>query len=238
MLTIFRRHGTSCKVTSRTYRRCSCLIWIDGTTEDGRRIKRQSLKTRLWAEAERRKRPLEGGANRAVRIADAVSDFMSDAERRGLGWETLRKYRRILADLDIYAATLGISRVDGFSVDDLRRFAASRGRAVSTGRVELERLGTFFKFCEGSGWVKRNPVAQIKRPTVKQQLTEPFSHEEMVEILAAARDPRDRSFLLVGRYSGLRISDVATLGVGRIDGEGRLLLYTQKTGQPVHLPRP
>lgn len=205
---------------------------------DGRSVSPHSLKTRLWAEAERRQQELDRGASRAVKVAEAVSDFMSDAERRGLGWETLRKYRRLLDDLVTYAKSLGVDRVDGFSVEDLRRFASSRGRAVSTGRVELERLSSFFKFCEGSGWARRNPVAQIKRPTVKLRPTEPFTAAEIVDILAAAVDPKDRAFLLLGRYSGLRISDVATLGVDRIDEEGRLLLYTQKTGQPVHLPLP
>lgn len=238
MLTIFRRHGPGCKSKSRTYRRCSCPIWIDGTAEDGRRIKRQSLKTRLWAEAERRKRQFDSGASRKVKLSDAISDFLSDAERRGLSWETLRKYRRILSDLIEYADRIGIEQVDGFAVEEVRHFASKRGSATSTGRVELERLSSFFKFCERSGWIRSNPAASIQRPKVRQRPTEPFSTADMTAILAAAVDPRDRTFLLVGRYSGLRISDVATLGKSRINDQGMLLLYTQKTGQPVHLPLP
>ena len=236
MLSIYRRHGPGCKATSRRYRRCNCRIWVEGTTDDGRTIKPQSLKTRLWAEAERRVRQLEGGS-RPVTVQEAVQDFTADCERRALGWETLRKYRRILDDLKAFANGLGVSRLSLLSVDEVRRFAATRGKAATTARAELERLRSFFRFCCEAKWIDTNPVAKLKAPTVKRPPTEPFSKEEMASILAAA-SPRDRAFLLVGRYSGLRISDVATLGKDRIDAHGKLMLYQHKTGEPVCVPLP
>lgn len=48
---------------------------------------------------------------------------------------------------------------------------------------------------------------------------------------------RMRDFVLVLRYSGMRISDVVGLSVDRISGH-RLFLYTQKTGVPVHTVLP
>ena len=43
---------------------------------------------------------------------------------------------------------------------------------------------------------------------------------------------------LLLRYSGLRIRDVVTLRCDRIDKNGKLFLYTAKTGTPVRLPLP
>ncbi len=79
-------------------------------------------------------------------------------------------------------------------------------------------------------------VDRLNPPVVKLRPTEPYTPDEVIKILEAA-GPKDRAFLLVGRYSGLRISDVATLALSRVQG-GKLLLYTQKTGQPVNLPLP
>jgi len=39
-------------------------------------------------------------------------------------------------------------------------------------------------------------------------------------------------------FSGLRIRDAVTIEFSRFNDEGKLLLYTQKTGQPVFLPLP
>jgi integrase/recombinase XerD len=48
---------------------------------------------------------------------------------------------------------------------------------------------------------------------------------------------RLRAMLLLLRYSGLRISDAVQLKRRRVK-DGRLHVYTQKTGQPVRIPLP
>jgi hypothetical protein len=65
----------------------------------------------------------------------------------------------------------------------------------------------------------------------------------MVKVLAAfekysaragvAEAQRLKAFVLVLRYSGMRIGDTVKCGVGRIT-RNKLFLYTQKTGVPVH----
>ncbi len=72
----------------------------------------------------------------------------------------------------------------------------------------------------------------------------------MTELLTSCeqfRDPRGRlqqanarrlrAFVLLLRYSGLRISDAASCAVDRLHA-GRLFLYTQKTNVPVYIPLP
>jgi integrase-like protein len=67
----------------------------------------------------------------------------------------------------------------------------------------------------------------------------------MSAILRAANDYPSRAkalklraLVLLMRFSGLRISDAVTLSAERISRDGRLFLYTQKTGAPVWLPLP
>jgi hypothetical protein len=72
----------------------------------------------------------------------------------------------------------------------------------------------------------------------------PFSREQVASIVTACTDYPDRSnapkvhaLVLLLRYSGLRIRDAVTLGRERIR-DGKLFLYTAKTGTAVWCPLP
>jgi integrase/recombinase XerD len=78
----------------------------------------------------------------------------------------------------------------------------------------------------------------------------PFTQEEVVRILAAceqypdtygrlgqANSKRLRAFVLLMRYSGMRIGDTATCSTDRITGK-KLFLYTHKTNVPVYCTLP
>jgi len=74
-LNLYRLHAANCphRKKGRSYRRCSCRIWAQGVTTDGRWLK-TSLKTRSWSEAEVKARELDRGrARRIPRIEEAVN---------------------------------------------------------------------------------------------------------------------------------------------------------------------
>ncbi len=114
---------------------------------------------------------------------------------------------------------------------------------------KLERLRAFLSFCVSSKWLDENPAKGVKPPKVTTPPTLPFSDEEMARILKACDQyPRKNSlgldnrarikaFVLLLRYSGLRLQDATSLEKVRLQ-EGALFLYTQKTGTPVYLPLP
>jgi integrase/recombinase XerD len=89
--------------------------------------------------------------------------------------------------------------------------------------------------------VDENFALSLVSPKVKPNPTLPFSKDEMTRILKAAAsdeiDPRVRTFVLTMRYSGLRISDVATLRRDSLN-DNRLKLYQAKTGEPVSVLLP
>ena len=112
---------------------------------------------------------------------------------------------------------------------------------------KLERLRAFFGFALRRKWVSENPASDIKAPKVLQRPTLPFTREEVIKTLAALQAygesaglknaQRLRAFVLVLRYSGLRIGDAVQLSTDRVQGN-RLFLYTQKTGVPVYCVLP
>ena len=123
-------------------------------------------------------------------------------------------------------------------------------RRGHTALKKLERLRAFFRFAVESKWVPENPATKIKNPKVKQTPTMPFSREDVTNILAACDQYPDcygrvgqwngrllRAFVLLLRYSGLRIGDAVCLSRDRVVGN-KLFLYTAKTGTPVYCPLP
>jgi integrase/recombinase XerD len=242
MLTLFRRHTLKCRHTSRDERRCSCPIAVEGTL-NGEYV-RKSLGLRSWEAAQKLVREWEvQGKEEKISVAEACDKFYADAEARNLGQAQLGKYRLLLNELK---GEYGNKMLSSISVDDLRECRAAWRLSPVSAYKKLERLRTFFRFCHDSGWIARNPAKVLKPPKVKTKPTLPFSDGEMEKILWACevypnrpkgRQKEVKAFVLLLRYSGLRIRDAVTLRRAEITGRN-LHLYTAKTGSAVYVPLP
>lgn len=237
MLTLYRRHREQCPhANDRYYRKCACAVWCEGTVE-GKYIRR-SLKTRSWQRGDELKKQLEDGKHeeQQVSIEDALAAFVRDCEARNLSESTLRKYRLLQSRLRAFGASIQKTRCSDFDADTLRAFRGTWHLSPRTDGKMLERLRSFFKFCVDNGWLQKNPAKIIKAPIVKPNPTLPFSGRE-VETILGASDGRCRTFFKVLLHTGLRIIDAAALRPEKIVN-GKLFLYTAKTGTPVWLPLP
>jgi integrase len=77
------------------------------------------------------------------------------------------------------------------------------------------------RFAEKRKWIDDNPATELKAPKVPNKPTMPFTREEMIRIFAALEPygksagirnaQRLRAFVLLLRYSGLRIGDATQL---------------------------
>jgi integrase/recombinase XerD len=257
MLTTYRRHLKDCehRDEGRKYRRCRCPIWVDGFLS-GQEI-RKSLETRDWEEAQDRVREWEAKGiqnadrhGRHVSIAQACDDFVADAEARNLRDKTVYKYRLLFRHLKTFSEVQGLRFLKQLDTPTLRKFRASWKDSNLAALKKLERLRSFFRFARENGWIAENPATKISNPKVTLRPTLPFSHEEMVRILAAIAKRTDecqapgrgnarrlRGLVLLLRYSGLRIGDAVGCSVDRLVN-GKIRLYTQKTGTHVHCPLP
>ena len=248
MLTIYRRHLKTCdhKSDGRKYRRCRCPIWVDGFLGDVEI--RKSLELRDWEKAQTTIREWEAegaltepGAT-PITLAQAQEDFLRDAEARGLRQPTLKKYRVMLAQLTAFGEKEGRPFLSQFDLPALRRFRESWIDGGISALKKLERLRAFYRFAHESGWVSENLPKKLGNPKVSSPPTLPFTKDQMVAILAACPKysgdaQRLRAFTLLLRYSGMRIGDTATCARDRLNGR-RLLLYMQKTSEPVFVVLP
>jgi integrase/recombinase XerD len=259
VLSIFRLHGPRCSAKKskhdRTYRRCSCLIHVEGKCGD--RFLRQSLHTSNWqraqqqvSEAEARgswELPAEVAQVQPVTIKEAEALFLKDAESgRRLSESTLRKYRLMLCHLEKFAAKKGFLYLKQLDLNALREFRDSWELGPRTALKKLERVKAFFRFASENEWIGTNPARLIRGPAnIRDTQKLPFEPAEIDRILKVCKDVRIQgcsndellTFVLVLRYSGLRIGDASMLTVDRFKGDD-LYLYTQKSGTHVYLPLP
>jgi len=190
------------------------------------------------------------GARGPITISQACDEFVGDAEARKLHARTVYKYRLLFRQLREFAEAGHLRFVKQLGTAEVRRFRATWKDGNLAALKKLERLRSFFRFAVENRWVTESPAAKLSNPKVTMRPTLPFSDGEMLSILDAAerRIPAGRSaaadnarrlrvLVLLLRYSGLRIGDAVGCARDRL-ADGRLRLYTQKTGTHVHCPLP
>lgn len=242
MLTIYRRHQNSCKhgAKGRKYRDCSCPIWAQGTL--GGKTVRKSIEVRGWQKAQELVRQWEADGRMEaapplvddrITVEQARDKYLADIDARRLNPSTVYKYKLLFRQLESFASRYSIRFLAELDIDLLGTFRAEWKDGPCSSLKKLERLRAFFQFAQRRKWVGENPACDLKPPKVPLRPTMPFMREEMIRILAAidtysqtAGAPnaqRLRAFVLLLRYSGMRIGDAVQSGPNRIDGK-RLFL--------------
>jgi len=183
-------------------------------------------------------------------VEEAVKLFLAEAESRNLAEASLRLYRRFIGrQLTAWCEDKGFRFVKQLTFPELAEFKSSWKMMPATAAKRLELLKQFLGFCTAADWIPKNPAANFKAPEIDEPPTLPYTDEEMGRILAACekyshhgdhghnRPARIRTFVLLLRYSGLRIQDATCLETEKLHGDD-LMLRTGKTGQGVFVPLP
>jgi len=171
-------------------------------------------------------------------VAEWKQAFLADAgSGRSLNEETIRKYRHLFKQLELFAEKKSIRFVEELGVSELTDFRGTWTDAALSSSKKLERLRSIYRFAVDRNWTDTNFALKLKFPRAKDAPTLPFTEEEMKLIFKAAKESERYAadavyaFILTMRYSGLRISDTTMLARESVNGD-RLKLYTAKTGGP------
>ena len=250
---LYRRHTAECPSEHRDQTDCRCAVWCDGIVA-GRRFRR-SLKTTDWGRAERKLARLTDpeAPPPSITIADATTEFIHDCETRRLAAGTIRSYSNTLAD---FVAHCGAHAYTSAPMLDLAAFACFREARAAAGctggtlNKETQILRAWCAWCVEREWMTRNWAKMLRRVRDRHAPTVPFTQAEVSAVLKSCSslraDParrintaqRARAVVLLLLYSGLRISDAATLERSRLGADGRLLLCMMKTGSPLYVRLP
>ena len=186
-----------------------------------------------------------------VTMERAVAEFLADVDARRMDDETRRKYRTMLTQLRRYADELGFRHLTQFTVDEITRFRATWSDGIRSSAKKLERVKMFFRFAQDREWILQNPASKLKPPigSSKPANKHPFSDEEVQRLFEACASYQTRrwsnsfaegevtgdqiqTFMMLLMYTGLRISDAATFGPDKLQGNNAFL-FMHKTDEPV-----
>ena len=260
MLKVEKRHRKDCRYSQygRAHAKCTCAYRAIGMLNGV--FVRRGLKTFNYETAVKRVRAWqEEGSTRetqAVTLEDAVAAFMRDIGARNWQDSTKRKFGTLLEGrlLD-YAPQVGYRLLGELDLNAITEFRATWEDAPLTALKNIERLRAFFRFCVDRDWVAKNPAVKLKvKAPIEEK--EPFTPGEFERVFQATylyQDGRGqvnqenarelRTFVLVLRYSGLRISGAVLLGRTQLaagaDGDGYgLVVQQQKVRRSVYIPLP
>jgi site-specific recombinase XerD len=111
--------------------------------------------------------------------------FLADTAARNLDASTIRKYRLLSREMREFAIQRNLKFLKQFDLPTLTEFRSTWQMNPLSSLKKLERLRAFFNFGLENKWVDENVARRIKRPNLSHQPTLPFTHDEMLRILAA-----------------------------------------------------
>jgi integrase len=245
MLTVFRRHLTTCKHAKkgRKYRTCACPLAVEGTLR-GEYIRR-ALDVRGWEAAQKLVREWEvNGMHEIVTLSFAHERFIAQRESKGMSADMLHKHRKLGREMCEFLGDIPLRSV---TVDRLSAFRESWTIGPTTAKNMIARLRSFFRFCVDREWIDRNPAKLLEMPKSGDIERKPYEPGELQLINEAVEQfpnwgiygemnrERLRAFVAVLRWTGMRIGDAVQLTRDKISN-GHLTLRTTKNGKRVSIP--
>jgi integrase/recombinase XerC/integrase/recombinase XerD len=95
----------------------------------------------------------------------------------------------------------------------------------------ISTLSSFYKFLRLQGVVEANPVADMERPKVKGQELVYMKHSQVLELLGAIPDLRDRLVVRTIYATGVRVSELSGIQVKDIDFASHTIRVKGKGGK-------
>ncbi|MCM1222834.1 MAG: tyrosine-type recombinase/integrase [Lachnospiraceae bacterium] len=148
----------------------------------------------------------------------AVRMFMVTKRVEGCTENTIRYYfgtlRRFFSE--------NAFRLEETGADQIRYYLAIRSERDKLSKTsqdnELRVLKSFFKWCAGEDYIKKDPTANIKAVKKEKRIKKPFSEIELELIRENAKSKRDRAVIEVLYSTGVRVSELC--GMNRQDVNG------------------
>jgi integrase/recombinase XerD len=162
-----------------------------------------------------------------MEISAAIASFLTHVRvEKGLSPNTQSAYRRDLDKFDAFARKRNLS-VRSVSRDDLVDFLAALYRQKLESRTVARHLVTlrnFFRFAQTQEIITTDPAVNLESPKIRRNLPGYLRLEEVEKLLEQpdAKTPtgvRDRAMLEVLYSTGIRVSELISLGVSDLDSK-------------------
>ncbi len=201
-------------------------------------------------------------------IRQAVSLYLEDKHQQALSTSREYKLTREMNELAGWSQKQGLLTLPELTLERLEQYRKTLGGAAITRSKRQERLRSFYLYCRKHRWVEDNVAADLStciavstdglRTTSQPIFPRSRSRSPLLclyrrsssrqswsgQRFTTRRLPtpngggRAIAMLLLLRWSGLRLGDAARLERSKLDKEGKIMLYMQKTGEGVYIALP
>lgn len=157
----------------------------------------------------------------AVGLGAAADLFAAAKAAEGASPRTLEWYRMITARA---VGRFGADRpVDRIGAAELRAWLLELRATLAPESIAgyVRGLKAFGNWCAAEELATAVGFRTLRRPKVPRRLIAPFSDGDLQRLLALA-EPRERALVLLMLDTGLRLAEVAALGVGDLRSDGTI----------------
>jgi integrase/recombinase XerD len=160
-----------------------------------------------------------------MEISTVISSYLMHVRvEKGLSANTISAYKRDLQKFDEFARKRKLT-LESVGRDDLVDFLAGLYRLKLESRTvarQLVTLRNFFRFAQIQELIPEDPSINLESPKIRRHLPGYLRLEEVEKLLEQpdAKTPmglRDRAMLEVLYSTGLRVSELTSLGVNDLD---------------------
>lgn len=105
-------------------------------------------------------------------------------------------------------------------ITDFLSFVSSmRSYKAKTFHRMISTLSSFYRFLYTQEAVTANPMMGIERPRIKQQEIRYLKHSQVLRLIDAIEDPRDKLIVRTIYATGVRVSELCSINIEDIDFE-------------------
>jgi integrase/recombinase XerD len=181
----------------------------------------------------------------AIRENSLVDEYLNFlAVERGASLNTLDAYSRDIHQFLDFAAAGGVSSPLAVKPGNVTSFLGElrdQGLSSTSMNRKLAAIRGFYKYLLREARLEENPLARVQIARTWMRLPGTLSREEMETLLGQPADAtpagiRDRAILEVLYASGIRVTELATLTLNRVNRQMGFLVTVGKGGKERIVP--
>lgn len=265
---IYRRHSTTCTQRHDRVANCACALWLQWQDRPGHQVKKAAgtndwKEAEKAAQTITRSRsaiaPVSGDPaddKDTISLADAIDRYITYKINQGHEQRTTAAIEALLNRMRDFCESRGVTELAKVTPLLLSDFRATwelgrdeRGRPATTSwTTYAKRVKAFFGWFYRKDLIARDPSKTgLEKIKVRPEPTLPYEPEEVETMLAQVdkmsdwddhRKARVRAAILVERYAGLAVRDIATLRRDALTKDNLLHVGRAKTGVAISVPIP
>jgi integrase len=172
------------------------------------------------------------------KVRDWLNQWL-DMKDRVRARATMRRYRQTIRDFVASLgsrANLGLAHLTLKDVLTYRDSIIKAGNSPQTANLSIDVVSAALNAALRQGYIQRNPATAIENLSVKTGERETFTPTQVAKLVHSATGDWSGAILL-GYYTGARLSDVANMRWDAIDWRNKVIRFTpSKTKKPVTIP--